>query len=71
MIDFSHLDALSRRMVNEKIALDAATKPSEIAIRKVWVDQCKKEIASEYVFLGIDAATLKLNDDELLAELMA
>jgi hypothetical protein len=71
MTDFSHLDALTRRLANEKRRLDAATKPAEIATRKVWVAQCEKEIAGEYEFLGIDKAIFDLSADELLAELAA
>jgi hypothetical protein len=62
-----HLTALTRRLSNEKVALAIAKGAQEIALRTVWVAQIEKEIASEYAFLGFEP----MNDDELLAELMA
>jgi hypothetical protein len=67
MTDFSHLDALQSRLLNERARLNKATTRKEREMRAAWVMQCEKEIESEYKFLGITPMT----DDELLAELLA
>ena len=67
MTDYTHLDALMRRLVEEKARLAKATKPAEIEVRKVWVAQIEKEIANEHKFLGVE----DISDDELMAQLLA
>ena len=73
MTDFSHLDALQLRLSHERGYLAKAKTENEKALRKVWIAQIEKEIASEYKFLGIAPLALDdiLSDDELLAELGA
>jgi hypothetical protein len=65
-----HIDQLKLRLTNERARLAKANDPLEIEIRKVWVANCEKELASEYDFLGIEQTPyVELNDDDLLAEL--
>lgn len=69
----THLDVLNLRLSHERLRLAAAKSEAERQLRSVWVAQMEREIAAEYVFLGIaQPATLDeilLSDDELLAEL--
>lgn len=67
MTDFSHLDALETRLRNEQGRLSTETNEAAINLRKVWITQTKKEIASERELLGLndDVPT----DDELLKAL--
>lgn len=67
----THLDALELNLSNERARLAAATSPKEIALRRVWVAQLEKEVASELAFLGKSAPTLDMSDDELFRELSA
>lgn len=76
MTDTAHLVAIRHRLSHERARLAAATKPREIALRKVWVAQIEKEEASELAFLakrGINVAddVEAMSDDELLAILKA
>ena len=41
------MHALQLRLSNERARLAAATRPGEIAMRKVWVAQIEKEIEQE------------------------
>lgn len=66
MTDFSHLDALTIRLQNEKGYLAKAKTEQEKALRTVWIAQIEKEIKVEEGFCGPE-----LTDDELLAELAA
>lgn len=64
-----HLDTLQLRLSNERARLNSAKSRQEKEIRKVFVNQCEKEIAKELKSLGIeDYATM--SDDELMKELM-
>jgi hypothetical protein len=70
--DTSHLQALITMLGHERERLAKARKPGEIALRKVWVWQCEKEVAGELRFLGMDAAPIpEMSDDDLLVELGA
>ena len=74
MQDTSHLTALHTGLMNAKARLAAAKNEGEIALRKVWVSQLEKEIASECKFLGMANISIvdeELSVDELLAELLA
>jgi len=72
-----HLIALQTRLSHENGYLAVAKSANEIALRKVWIFQIEKEIASEIEFLakkGVvieQASNIEMSDDELLAELMA
>ena len=56
---FSHLNAISMRLFNEKQRLSLA--------------QAEKELAQEREFLGlpVESLDIEIDEDELLAELMA
>lgn len=70
MTDLSHLDALTARLARETSRLEAATNDNERSFRTRQIVSCKKEISSEYKFLGIDeTVSCDLSDDELLAAL--
>ena len=71
MPDTTHLVSLQSSLSREKARLSAARKPSEIALRRVWVAQLEKEIIAEYTFLGMTPPVEldDMNDDDLLAEL--
>ena len=79
MTDTAHLTALHAGLSNERARLAAAKKPSEIALRQVWIAQREKEIAGEIEFLAshgiiiptLDAIFDEMDDDELLAALAA
>ena len=64
-----HLSALQLRLSNERARLAAATRPGEIAMRKVWVAQIEKEIAQERVHAIPEARNIDMTDDELLEQL--
>lgn len=64
-----HLNALINTLNKEQSRLNNAKSSDEIAIRTVWVNQLKKEVAKEKEFIGY--VECDLTDDELLAELMA
>lgn len=71
-MDTSHLDALRVGLSHERARFDRAMKPSERALRAVWIAQKEREIARELAFLGLpDAAndTTNMTDDDLLAAL--
>lgn len=72
MIDFSHLDALTARLVREQSRLAAAKIENERAFRIREIAACEKEIAQEYKFLGVEPVSLDdiLSDDELLEALV-
>lgn len=75
-MDTAHLIAIRNRLFHERARLAAATKPREIAFRKVCLAQLEKEEASELAFLakhGINVADdgEAMSDDELLAILTA
>ncbi len=75
-MDNAHLNAIRLRLSHERARLAAATKPREIAFRKVCLAQIEKEEASELAFLakrGIDVVDDidAMSDDELLAHLKA
>lgn len=69
--DRSHLDALELRLSHEREYLRSATRESERALRRVWIQQIEREIEGEKRFLKIreSAVPVDLSDDELLAEL--
>lgn len=71
MRDTTHLVALLEGLSKEKARLSAARKPSEIAIRSVWVSQLESEVANEYKFLGMtpDSELPEMSDNELLVAL--
>lgn len=71
MTDFSHLHALETGLSHERERLEAATKPQEIALRTVWVQQYEKQIADEKALLGLDDEPCDMTDEELLAALTA
>lgn len=64
----SHLNALELRLSNERNRLAQAKTNKERELRKVWIAQIEKEIASERNFVGKET---EMSDDELLAELGA
>lgn len=64
-----HMGALQLRLSNERQRLAAATRPGEIALRKVWVAQIEKEIAQERVYVVPEARDIDMTDDELLEQL--
>lgn len=67
-----HLDSLRHRLARETARLNAATKPREIEMRRVWVKQYEKEIAAEVALLaGRYVVEPDMTDDELLAALEA
>jgi hypothetical protein len=68
VIKMEHLNALMANLNREQARLDNAKSENEIAMRTVWVNQLKKEIAAEKEFIGYFEC--KISDDELLAELM-
>lgn len=66
-MDMTHLHALELRLSHERQRLNDASEPSEVAIRTVWVNNCKKEVEAEKKFLGIvDEVPDNLSDEELL-----
>lgn len=71
--DLSHLDALAGRLAREEQRLAVAKNANEQAFRAREIAACKKEIAAEYKFLGIEPLSLEdiLSDDDLLRELGA
>lgn len=74
MYDTQHLVALQANLSSEKGRLANAKTQKEIEIRKVFVSQLEKEIASEIAFLeskGVNlyASTDDLSDDDILNEL--
>lgn len=72
MTDLTHLNALEVNLSHERVRLSQATAAQDIALRKVWVAQLEREVADEYVFLGIAPTTgVDLSVDELLAELQS
>jgi hypothetical protein len=68
-MDTTHLEALQLRLSNERARLRSAKSKNEIAIRKVFVAQCEKEITGEFKRLGIEDCA-EMSDDELMEELM-
>ena len=70
MQDLSHLHALEVRLSHERERLAKAKTVKERELRQVWVNQCEKEIAGEYTFLGIAPEDIAMTDDELLAALL-
>ena len=64
-MDRTHLNALEYRLFNETQRLNAATNSHEIKMRQVWVDGCKKEIAGEREFLGLNPEAADISDKEL------
>lgn len=72
MKDLSHLDAIIQRLSREQGRLDNAKTTDEREMRTVWLAGIKKEMASEYKFLGIKPLTMEqilMSDDELLTQL--
>lgn len=72
-MDTSHLIALHAGLSHERTRLISAAKPSEIALRTVWVKQYESQIEDEYVRLGMTPTSelSAISDDDLLAELMS
>ena len=67
---YSHLDALELRLSNTTRRA-ASCKPHQSTFWSTEIAQIKKEIASEYKFLGIVPAVVSdMSDDELLSQLM-
>ncbi len=74
MTDMSHLIALEQRLSNEQAYLAKAKTENERELRKVWIAQIEKEIASEKKFLGIEELPddiKNMSDDDLLNELLS
>jgi len=67
--DTSHLVALHESLARENARLDAATTPKETAFRRHCIAMKKREIASEFAFLGMNAILPEMSDDDLLAAL--
>ena len=67
----THLDTLNLRLSHERARLAAATSDRERAVRAVWILQTEREIAGERAFLGLQDDLPVVDDDELLAELLA
>lgn len=63
-MDKTHLIALQTRLTHERARF--AADGSEI--RKVWISQIEKEIASEEEFIGMESLP-EMSDGELLAAL--
>lgn len=61
-----HLDAIIGRLTRERQKLAEALTEKERVFRGTQVAQAEKELAAEYVFLGVKP---EKSDDELLAEL--
>lgn len=72
MKDTSHLVALYERLSRENARLSNATNDTEKVFRQVAVDQAKREVKGEMMFLGLSLSEEQLNisDDDLLAELI-
>lgn len=70
---FSHLSAISMRLFNEKQRLSVSVKEKDVKFREMMVEQAEKELAQERKFLGLPAESLdiEIDEDDLLAELMA
>lgn len=67
--DLSHLNALQSRLNREIKRLANAINENEKSFRGLQVSQCRKEIESEYQFLGIKPLSLEeilMSADELL-----
>jgi len=67
-----HLSVLELRLSNERLRLSKATTEHERALRGVWVEQIKKEIADEQSLLQarMQTCTLETLDiDDLFNEL--
>lgn len=74
MTDFTHLDALQRRLSHETARFHAARTENERGFRQREIAACEREIANEYKFLGIQPLSLAdvlMSDDELLAALQS
>jgi hypothetical protein len=69
--NYTHLDALNLRLSHERARLAAATSDRERAVRAAWISQTEREIAGERAFLGLQDDLPAVDDDELLAELLA
>ena len=66
----THLYYLELQLSNERSRLADAKSGGERELRKVWLSQLEREIASEIEFLGGKSQDLtEMGDDELLAEL--
>lgn len=63
--EMKHIDALKFRLHIEKTCLSLAKSKKEKELRKVWIAQIEKEIASESQFVECKEMTV----DELAAEL--
>ena len=66
-----HLVALLTRLSNERTRLNLSKTPAERFAREVIVKGCEKEIAWEYVYLGMDPIMPECNEDDLLADLLS
>lgn len=71
--DESHLNALQLRLSDEREHLGNDKNESSRVLRRVWIAQIEKEIASEREFLGMppDQALPEMTDAELLSALNA
>ena len=72
-MDLSHLGALELRASHERERLRVATRPRGVALRRVWVAQCEREITAESEFLGLAPESVdgpEMSVDALLAELL-
>ena len=66
---YSHLHALELRLSNTQRRA-VSCKPHQATFWAVEIAQIKKEIASEYKFLGIVPVAIEaMSDDELLSAL--
>lgn len=70
---FEHLNALRFRLSNEQSRLRSAKRPADVALRRVYLAQCEREIAGEIAFLAargiVEEPMPVMSDDELLAAL--
>ncbi len=69
MPDRRRLDALQLRLSRELYRAAIAKSEREARIRKIWIEQIKREIASEMAALGLSATVddCTMTDDELRA----
>lgn len=61
--DTDHLAALYTRLSHERAHLAAEKTSAGRALRNVWIEQIRREIAAEEQFLSVGA--VEMTDDEL------
>lgn len=70
---FAHADAIQARIHRETMRFMSAKNEGERQFRFSQIEQAKKELASEYAFLGVTPSGIPddISDDDLLEELKA